>query len=148
MAKEDAVAASAILLFAAVSVREASRLPLGTPGSPGPGFLPWWVGITLGLLTLFRLGQIWKAPPIRGPGDHRRIGAVAGLVVALAVYVLLLESVGYPLCTFLLVSFILRVVAPHRWTVALGVAALAAVGTFVVFAVWLNVPLPPGPSLR
>jgi hypothetical protein len=39
-------------------------------------------------------------------------------------------------------------VTPQRWTVALGVAALAAVGSFLVFAVWLGVPLPPGPSLR
>jgi hypothetical protein len=36
----------------------------------------------------------------------------------------------------------------HRWPVALGVAALAGFGSYVVFAVWLGVPLPPGPFAR
>ncbi len=39
----------------------------------------------------------------------------------------------------------LRVLDPQRWTVALGMAVITAVGSYVVFAVWLSVPLPRGP---
>jgi hypothetical protein len=39
----------------------------------------------------------------------------------------------------------LRATDPQRWTVALGVAALTAIGSYVVFAIWLGVPLPRGP---
>ena len=79
-------------------------------------------------------------------GGGRRILKVGGLLVALAAYVLLFEPLGYPLCTFLLVLFMLRVVDPHRWALALGMAAIAALGSYLVFfAVWLHVPLPPGP---
>jgi putative tricarboxylic transport membrane protein len=148
MVRTDTIAAGAILLLAVVSVHEASKLPFGTVSNPGPGFLPWWIGVTLGLLAFVRLGQAWKSPVIPDAGAGRRIGTVAALVAVLAAYVLLLEPLGYPLCTFLLVGFMLRAVTPRSWSVALGVAALAAVGTFVVFAVWLDVPLPPGPSLR
>ena len=149
MARTDAVAAGTVLVFAAVAVYEASKLPFGTVRNPGPGFLPWWVAATLGFLAVVLLGQALAAGPgASAAGGGRRVLKVGGLLVVLAAYVWLLEPLGYPLCTFLLVLFMLRVVEPHRWMVALGVAALAALGSYVVFAVWLQVPLPPGPLGR
>jgi putative tricarboxylic transport membrane protein len=66
-------------------------------------------------------------------------------LVILAAYTFLLDPLGYPICTFLLVLFMLRVLDPQRWRVALSIAVLAAAGSYVVFAVWLSVPLPRGP---
>ena len=149
MARADVVAAVGVILLAALAAYEAGKLPLGTVSNPGPGFLPWWAALTLGVLALLRLAQAWVARPAPDAGGpERRVVAVAALVVALVAYVALLELLGYPLSTFLLVLFVLRLVEPRRWPVALGVAAAAAVGSFVVFAVWLKVPLPPGPLLR
>jgi putative tricarboxylic transport membrane protein len=147
--RPDALAAGSILLLAAVAIHEAGKLPLGTPSNPGPGFVPWWVGVTLGLLALVRLGQAsMSGPPSRGSEPGSRATAVGSLVVALAAYVALLELLGYLLATFLLVLVVLRLVEPRPWALAVGVAAVAAIGTFAVFAVWLGVPLPPGPSIR
>ena len=111
--------------------------------------MPWWAAVTLGLLALVRLGQAWiarPAPDAGGPtaGSWRS----SGLVVALAAYVALLEPLGYPLCTFLLgaVRAAPRGAAPVDGGDRRG--GVAAIGSFVVFAVWLKVPLPPGPPLR
>jgi hypothetical protein len=149
MRRADAVAAGSVLAFAAVALHQAGALPFGAARNPGPGFVPWWAAAALGLLALVLLGQALAA---RGGSSRRggeeRGGVVAGLVAALGAYVALLEPLGYPLCTFGLVAFMLRVVTPHRWTVAVGLAGLAAVGSFLVFAVWLKVPLPPGPVWR
>jgi putative tricarboxylic transport membrane protein len=149
MARADAVAAGGVLLLAAVAIREAGKLPLGTVGNPGPGFLPWWVSVALGLLALLWLAQVWMARPApEAGGSGGRILAVWGLVAALSAYVALVDPLGYPVATFLLVLFVLRLVEPRRWAVALGVAAVAALGSFAVFAIWLGVPLPPGPPFR
>lgn len=149
MRSPDAAAAGAVLAIAAIAVYEASRLPFGTARNPGPGFLPWWAGVALGVLALVLLGQGLRARPAPGPvGDRGRLPKVAGLLAVLAAYVLGLEPLGYPAATFLLVLFMLRVVEPYRWPVALGLAALAALGSYVVFATWLQVPLPPGPLAR
>lgn len=146
MARTDAVTAGTALVFAAVAVYEASKLPFGTVRNPGPGFLPWWAGVTLGLLAVVLLRQALASRPGVSPaGGGRGVLRVGGLLVVLAAYVLFLEALGYPLSTFLLVLFMLRVVDPHRWALALGVAAIAAVGSYGLFAVWLQVPLPPGP---
>ncbi|MGH7311901.1 MAG: tripartite tricarboxylate transporter TctB family protein, partial [Candidatus Rokuibacteriota bacterium] len=73
-----------------------------------------------------------------------RFFKVAGVLAVLAVHALVLEPVGYPIATFVLVLFMLRVTEPHRWPVALALALLAAGGSYVLFAVWLGVPLPAG----
>jgi putative tricarboxylic transport membrane protein len=149
MRRADAVAAGTLLVVAAVAVHQAGQLPFGAARNPGPGFVPWWTGAVLGVLAAGLLGQALVARAPAGAagaaGGGRR---VAGLVAALAAYVLLLEPVGYPAATFLLALLMLRTGEPRRWPVAIGVAALAAVGSYLCFAVWLKVPLPPGPLGR
>lgn len=150
MARRDAVAAAVVLLFAAVAAFEAARLlPFGVVRNPGPGFFPWWASVSLALLSLVLLGSSLLARPAAGgEAAGSRWGKVAGVLAALAAYALILESVGYPIATFLLVLFMLRITEPHRWPVALGLAVLAAGGSYLVFAVWLSVPLPAGPFAR
>lgn len=145
MPRSDALAAGVLLALAALAAFESSRLPFGNVRNPGPGFLPWWAALTLGFLALLLLGLVLArraAPEGRERGG--RVLKVWGLLGALAAYVLLLEPLGYFPCTFLLVVFMLRVVEPYRWPTALGMAAIAAAGSYAVFALWLGVPLPPG----
>lgn len=145
MVSRDAVAASALLLFAGLAAVESLRLlPLGIVRNPGPGFFPWWVSLALGLLALVLLGlSLVRGQATRADSDGRFL-RVAGVLAVLAVYALALEFVGYPIATFALVVFMLRVTEPHRWPVALGIALLAAGGSYVLFALWLAVPLPAG----
>lgn len=146
MARRDAIAASTLLLFAALAAFESARLlPFGVVRNPGPGFFPWWVSLALGLLALVQLGHTLLAR--RAPGrseEGGRVFKVVGVLAVLAVYSLVLEVVGYPIATFVVVLFMLRVTEPHRWPLALGIALLAAGGSYVLFAVWLGVPLPAG----
>jgi putative tricarboxylic transport membrane protein len=146
MARRDVVAASALLLFAALAAFESARLlPFGAVRNPGPGFFPWWVSLALGLLVLVLLGRSLVTRP--GPGKSEmggRLRKVVGVLALLAVYSLVLDVIGYPIATFVVVLFMLRVTEPHRWPLALGLALLAAGGSYVLFAVWLGVPLPAG----
>ena len=144
MARRDAIASVFLLALGATAVYEAAKLPFGTLRNPGPGFLPWWESLTLGLLALVLLVQSLTSPPSAHAPEGRRVLKVWGLLAALGAYIFLLENLGYPFCTFLLVLFLLRVVDPHRWATALGIALIAAGGSYLVFAIWLKVPLPAG----
>jgi hypothetical protein len=48
------------------------------------------------------------------------------------------------LTTFLLLSFLLGWIEQASWTRSLGVAAVAALGSFAVFELWLKIRLPKG----
>jgi putative tricarboxylic transport membrane protein len=144
MARRDAIVAAVALVLGAVAVFESSKLTFGTIHSPGPGFFPWWTSALIVLLALVLMVQAPTASSMvtAGPG---RIAKVVWLLIALSAYTILLDSLGYLICTFLLVLFMLRALEPQRWTVTLGLAMITAVGSYVVFAVWLSVPLPRGP---
>lgn len=155
LAGRDLAAGVLALAFAAAAAYESAKLPFGAFRSPGPGFFPWWTSlgvVVLGLLVVSRAGRRparaaaeASEPPAGRLADLVRVG---GLVAALAAYVALLEPLGYPLGTVLLVLFMLRMTERRPWPVALGAAAAIAVGSYVVFARWLGVPLPPGPFGR
>lgn len=141
----DAAVAAVSLAFGVAALYASSKLPFGTVRSPGQGFFPWWTSVTLLLLALLLLAQALMSRPSAVIKERGRISKVAALLIVLGAYLFLLDSFGYPLCTFLLVLFMLRVTDPQRWPVALSLATITAVGSYVIFAVWLSVPLPRGP---
>lgn len=145
MARAQVLAAGAVLVLAAVAVHESGKLPSGTLHGPGPGFFPWWTSVALVFLALVLLIQaiVRRAAPQGGQAPEG-IARLVALVAVLGAYTFALEPVGYPLCTFLLVLFMVRVIAVYRWPLALTLAVLVAGGSYVVFALWLKVPLPPG----
>jgi len=147
MVRRDAAVAALTLAFGAAALYQSSEFPFGTIRNPGQGFFPWWTSVVLNLLALVLLVQALTSRSSIAQEAPGRIAKVAALLVVLGTYTFLLDPLGYPLCTFLLVLFMLRVTDPQRWWVALGMAAITAVGSYVVFAIWLSVPLPRGSLL-
>jgi len=145
MVRRDVAVATLALAFGAAAAFESAKLPFGTIHNPGQGFFPWWTSVVVVLLATILLIQALKLRASTALDKSGRIAKVVALLVVLAAYTFLLDPLGYPICTFLLVLFMLRVLDPQRWTVALSMAVLTAVGTYVVFAIWLSVPLPRGP---
>ena len=145
MVRRDVVVAALALVFSVMALYESAKLPFGTIHKPGEGFFPFWISAVLFLLGLCLLFQALTSRPGTARGGSGRVAKVAALLVVLAAYTFLLDPLGYPLCTFLLVVFMLRATDPQPWTVALSMAAITAVGSYVVFAIWLSVPLPRGP---
>ena len=139
------MAAAATLLLGVAALYESSKLPFGTVHSPGQGFFPWWTSTAVVLLALVLIFQALASRSSMAKEASGGIAKVVLLLVVLSAYTFLLDSLGYLLCTFFLVLFMLRAIDPQRWTVAFSMALLTAVGSYVVFAVWLSVPLPRGP---
>jgi putative tricarboxylic transport membrane protein len=145
MVRRDVVVATLALALGAAAIFESAKLPLGTVRNPGEGFFPWWTSVVIVLLALVLVTQALTFRPSASQQAPGRIAKVTALLLVLAAYTFLLDSLGYLLCTFLLVLFMLRATDAQRWPVALSMALLTALGSYVVFAIWLSVPLPRGP---
>jgi len=126
------------------------RLSLGSFHNPGPGFLSFYAGLILGGLALVVHLQSRKDPAAkREPepiwSNRQRGWKMVLTVVALLGYAVGMSYLGFLISTFIFLAFLLRVIEPQRWSVAL-LGSLAASGAFyLVFEMGLQSQLPKGP---
>ena len=125
------------------------RLGLGTLREPGSGFLSLLAGSCLTLMALILFFQSF----IQGKGLPSKISALwegmkwhrpvmIGLV--LLGYILALESLGFILCSLLLILFMLKVLENFPWGKAALISAMASTLSYLIFSVLLKVMLPKG----
>jgi len=69
---------------------------------------------------------------------------VVYIFVGLLVYTLILDWFGFILCTFLLLTILLKVFARQKWWKVLTTAGVASSASYIIFAVLLKSPLPKG----
>ena len=125
---------------------ESWSLKVGGLHNPGPGFLPFYTAILLGLLALISLLQTLK----ESEGSASEIwggiqfGKLAILLGTLFLYVFLLDRLGFLLGTFLLLLVLFRIVEPYGWKTILLSSLLTIGGMYLFFVILLESRLPRG----
>ncbi len=134
-----------LVLSTAVCV-ESWSLKVGGLHNPGPGFLPFYTAILLGLLALISLLQTLKKSG--GPASEIwggiQFGKLAILMGTLFLYVFLLDRLGFLLGTFLLLLVLFRIVEPYSWKIVLFSSLLTTAATYFFFVILLESRLPRG----
>lgn len=122
----------------------ASRLGLGSVTDPGSGFIFFWSGLILALLSLMLFSNSREATEEAQETTGTNWAKISLVLAALVLYAFFLERLGFVLTTFVLLSFLLGVTEGKNWPRALGVASAAALGSFAIFELWLKIRLPKG----
>jgi putative tricarboxylic transport membrane protein len=122
----------------------ATRLGLGSITEPGAGFIFFWSGLILVLLSLIVFVEsVRSADTMREMGEMNW-AKIALVLLSLLLYAFFLERLGFVLTTFVLVTFLLGCVEDTNWFRSLGVAAAAALASYAIFELWLKIRLPKG----
>jgi putative tricarboxylic transport membrane protein len=121
---------------------------IGSFRAPGPGFLPFWAGVALGILSIAvvttgtlkkneagGISQLWKGLAWR---------KATAVMLCLFLYTVLMDRIGYLLATSGLLSFLFCLTKRERIWMKIGGALVTAVLSYLVFGVWLEVQLPKG----
>ncbi|MEW6113119.1 MAG: tripartite tricarboxylate transporter TctB family protein [Thermodesulfobacteriota bacterium] len=125
----------------------ARRVEIGTWNEPGPGFLPFWAGITLCLMAVgLFVGSVRRAGPVLPKflpqaDSWKRVVAT---FIAMVVYVEIMNPLGFTLATFVFVGFLVKFIFPQTWTRTVIVAGLSALGARLLFINLLKTQLPHG----
>jgi len=122
-------------------------LEIGTPSQPGPGLFPFIIGC---LVSLFSGGTLLLSMFSKEGGKSSVADLWKGLkwwkgaytVIALFVYSLLLNRLGFLITTFLLLMFLMKKVEPQKNRVAVPISLLASVLSYWIFDRLLQVQLP------
>jgi putative tricarboxylic transport membrane protein len=128
----------------------AYRLKLGNPGNPGPGLMPFLLGILLSICSLPILIRSFLV--IMRNAKQEEEGIWSGVefkrlifvVVSLLVYIILLQKIGFVLTTFLFLLILFKNIDSQKWHWALIASALTVFISFFLFIVLLKVEMPSG----
>ena len=125
-------------------------LSLGTFRNPGPGFLSFFAGLIAGVLALIVHLQSRGLPSSAEKSnpfwtDRSRGRKMVLTVLALLGYAVIMNYLGFLMSTFIFLVFLLRVIEPQRWPVALLGSLVASTAFFFIFEIGLQSQLPRGP---
>ncbi len=146
MKKRDMISGIFWMAFGAFFTIGGYQAGLVRQGIPGPGSLPFIVGIiTMGLSAVVFSQAMKTAPSATSkflPQEDSLLKLLITLV-AIVGYGLLLKSLGFVVTTFLFLLFVLALVGREKWAMALSFSLLTAVGSYLLFSA-LQVDLPKG----
>jgi putative tricarboxylic transport membrane protein len=147
MKKADLITGIFLLVLSGYVIQEAWRMPPSATFGPGAGFLPFWVGMIMATLAVLLLATAWKRRATEADGvspfpKGKALLAITGVLAGLAVYIFLMEVLGYVVDTFLYVTFLLGVVEREKWSTTIMVAVATTAGLFLIFQILLGITLP------
>ena len=125
------------------------KLGLGKISAPGPGLMPFCVGVLFFVFALYSLvGLLVTLKPQQGEmaqekGRGRTFGKLGGVVGVLLVYALLLDVLGYLIATFLAMTIFFWITGVNRWVFAVTYSMSTVLATYFLFT-YLGVLLPSG----
>lgn len=146
--KRDRVSSLVIMVIGLGICLESIRLSLGDLHQPGPGMFPFLAGGILGILSLIVFLRSFKGNykdekqafwlnPQRGL-------KVIWVLVALILYAIGMNYLGFSLSTVLFLGFFLRGIDPQRWLTVILVSIFGTAIAYAVFVYWLDIPMPEG----
>jgi putative tricarboxylic transport membrane protein len=143
-----AIASGVALFWVALAILVcygASRLGVGKVTEPGSGFIFFWSGLILVILSLMDLAESLHSPEelVQETGAINWV-KIALVLLSLLLYAFFLERLGFVVTTFVLLSFLLGWIERINWARSLGIACAAALGSFAIFELWLKIRLPKG----
>ena len=147
MKKADMITGFVLLVLSGYVIRESWLMPPSATFGPGPGFLPFWLGVLLAVLAAILLVRPGAAPATEKDGNPpfpagKALFAIGAVLVGLAALHLADGGLGFLVDTFLFVAFLLGVVERERWRMTLLVAVLTTAALYIIFQVLLGITLP------
>jgi hypothetical protein len=135
----------AFLILSGSIMIESVRLKLDAIRDPGPGFVPFFLGLSLAILSVIafifpdtqqRMTAFWN--------DWRRGRDIPVIFIGLTVYLLIIRIIGFYIDTFLLMAFLLKIFGERGLKRPLIIALTTVAVTYLLFHKLLFIPFPQG----
>ncbi len=142
---EDRIVSTVFLVFSCLIMIESVRLRLDDIRDPGPGFVPFFLGLTLAVLSIIafifpdkqkKMAAFWN--------DWQKGRVIIFIFAGLVVYLFLVRVLGFYIDTFLLMTFLLKTFGEKGYKRPLIVALLTVGVTYLLFHKLLFIPFPQG----
>jgi putative tricarboxylic transport membrane protein len=142
---EDRIVSMVFLIFSCLVLIESVRLKLDDIREPGPGFVPFILGLTLAILSIIafifpdpqkKMAAFWN--------DWQKGRGIISIFAGLVVYLPLVKILGFYIDTFLLMTFLLKMSGERGYKRPLLISLLTVGVTYLLFHKLLFIPFPQG----
>ncbi|MDZ4164877.1 MAG: tripartite tricarboxylate transporter TctB family protein [Smithellaceae bacterium] len=137
-----------LLVFSILVIYQSRDLVYAVEFSPGAGFFPFWLGISLLLLSLILLlnSTLIKSRLSEGNPfpDRQALLRVLCILGSLLISILFFERLGFLIVMVLFIAFLLIFLEKYRWYSGVLISLVMVFAVYGLFKIWLGVPLPPG----
>jgi hypothetical protein len=127
---------------------EARHYSFGTIDNPGPGFLPFLLGLGLGGMSIALLMKGWKKggkqPMATSWPERKGLIKISSIFMMLVLFTLFFEIAGYIVNVFIFFLVLLRPIGRQKWVWSLTISIGATSISYLLFERWLMLPLPRG----
>ncbi len=135
-----------IIVFGIFLTLQSKKFDYMVDGTPGPGFMPYWLGIAIALVALIPLIKTFTqfASKLDNPfqtGDFKNFFIVIGSSI---VVMIITPVTGLLIALSLMVGVIARLMGTKSWKTVIGLTICTPILLFGIFVMILNVPLPKG----
>lgn len=134
---------TAVIALGGAGIVLSLRLGVGTPAQPGPGL---WPLVAASIVTVCAALLMVTE---KSTADYERFGSraprVAGAIASLVVFAAVVELLGMPIASGLLMLYWLRALGGQSWLVSLSVAIAGPAVAYALFVSALGVQLPVWP---
>ena len=127
-----------------------NHLKLGSLDEPGPGLMPFLLGVCLSVCSVLLTAHYFLVFKGKEKQDQEGVRLrvvfkkIILVVSSLVVYILLFEKIGFVVMTFFFLLILFKIVDSRKWYWALLAAFLTVFTTYSIFCVLLGVELPLG----
>ena len=142
---EDRIVSVVFLVFSCLIMIESVSLKLDDIRDPGPGFFPFFLGLTLAILSIIAfIFPDKQKETVAFWHDWHKGRDIIFIFAGLIVYLLLVRSLGFYIDTFLLMTFLLKTFGEKGIKRPLIISLLTVGVTYLFFHKLLFIPFPQG----
>lgn len=136
--------AAFFLLGVATAILAWLDLPYTADFSPGPGFLPFWLGVGLTVCSIPVMISEFRNKAVSGRLLRPETVKCAKVLMLIVTVFLLLPILGFSAGLALITAGGMRLMGKHSWGACMLNVIMTAVGIHYLFGEWLGIPLPQG----
>jgi len=124
----------------------APQFDLGTASMPGSGFMPFLAGIFICIFSAltFLQAHFDKEGKTEKLWENIQFRKLIFVSLSLLIYTFFLDIVGFLICTFFLIFFLIHFVGSENWLRSVLGAVLTSILSYLLFDTWLKAQLPKG----
>lgn len=137
-----------ILLFSIAFVIGAKKMPMSDGLSPGPGFIPFWIGIFMVILSVSLLIKGIRTKALVGNTiflkKKQGLRDIAYITFSLFAYCAFINLLGYQISTFIFLIFLFKAAGRYTYKFSFGLSIIVTFALYGIFEYWLEMALPAG----